>query len=274
MEPKIIFLGTAGDAIVVGKQLRASGGIIIQVDNTQLHIDPGPGALTMASMYGINLRNTNAILVSDNHINHCNDINAVINAMTAGGEEPKGVLICCKSVVERIEDQKELTPFLMPHYKQLLDKTIILERGNKTNVNEIDIKATYTKHSDHAAVGFRILSSKFNLGYTGDTGFSKKLIDDFNDIDMLILNVQNPASYKKDHQLNSDDAIKIILDVKPKLAVITHFGIKMLEADVLSEVRRIHLATGIQVIAAKDGMSINPVSYSVQLRQKTLNLFK
>ncbi len=274
MEPKIIFLGTAGDSIVTAKQLRASGGIILEVDNTQLHIDPGPGALTMASMYGVNVRNTDALLVSDNHLNHSNDVNAIINAMTAGGEDPRGLLLCCKSVVERFEDNKIMFPFLLPYYKQFLDKTIIMERGNKTAVKELEIRATYTKHGDKTAIGFRILTSKFNLGYTGDTAYSKKLVDDFQGVDLLIMNVQNPSTFEKEHQLNTDDAIKLLTELKPKLAIVTHFGIKMLEADVLSEVRKMHLATGVQVIAAKDGMTINPVSYSVNLRQKTLNLFK
>ena len=48
MQAKIIFLGTGGDSIVVGKQLRASGGIILQIDDNQFHIDPGPGALVRA----------------------------------------------------------------------------------------------------------------------------------------------------------------------------------------------------------------------------------
>jgi len=187
---------------------------------------------------------------------------------------PRGMLLCCKSVIETVEENKLMTPFLHSFYKQFLDKTIVMERGNKAKVNDIEISATYAKHGDATAIGFRILTSHFNLGYTGDTGFSKKLIEDFKGVDLLILNVQNPASYKKDNQLNTEDAIRIISELKPRLAIITHFGIRMFEADILQEVRKMHLVTGVQVIAAKDGMVINPISYSVNLRQKTLNLFQ
>ena len=79
MHSKIIFLGTAGESLVYGKQIRASGGIIIQTDNLQCIIDPGPGSITMAAQFGINLRDTDAIFVTHNHINHCNDVNAIIN---------------------------------------------------------------------------------------------------------------------------------------------------------------------------------------------------
>ena len=53
MENKITFLGTGGDAFVIGKQIRASGGIILQAEGLQFHIDPGPGALVKAAENGI-----------------------------------------------------------------------------------------------------------------------------------------------------------------------------------------------------------------------------
>ena len=73
----IIFLGTGGDSYVVGRQIRASGGIILQIGDDQFHIDPGPGSLVMAKQAGINLRANTAVVVTHNHLNHCNDINAV-----------------------------------------------------------------------------------------------------------------------------------------------------------------------------------------------------
>ena len=45
MDNFIKFLGTAGARVVVSKQLRASGGVWIKYQDTNLHIDPGPGAL-------------------------------------------------------------------------------------------------------------------------------------------------------------------------------------------------------------------------------------
>ena len=42
----------------------------------------------------------------------------------------------------------------------------------------------------------------------------------------------------------------------------------------LYEARKIQKKTGIQIISAKDGMVINPISYSSGLRQKTLKMYK
>jgi ribonuclease BN (tRNA processing enzyme) len=271
MQPKLIFLGTGGDAIVVGKQIRSSGGIILQVEDNQFHIDPGPGAVTRAKDFGINLRNNVAVLVSHNHLNHCNDINAVISAMTFGGLDNKGVLVTNKSVYHGTD---EFRPYITKQHKNLIEKSIVLEPGQRVGINEIEIKATRTQHSDIDTIGFKFITPSFTLGYTSDTGYSKELIEDFKDVDILIMNTVNPEDKKDKHQLNVEDVLRILPELKPKLAVMTHFGIKMEENDILSIARNIQRQTKIQTIAAIDGMVLNPVSYSVTQRQKTLNLYK
>ncbi|MFH1511441.1 MAG: MBL fold metallo-hydrolase, partial [Candidatus Woesearchaeota archaeon] len=87
-------------------------------------------------------------------------------------------------------------------------------------------------------------------------------------------NVVHPFGTKAKDNLSSDDVIRIVEKIKPQLTVITHFGVKMLQADPLQEAREIQKKTGQQVVAAKDGFSFNPMSYSASLRQKTLNLYK
>jgi hypothetical protein len=48
----------------------------------------------------------------------------------------------------------------------------------------------------------------------------------------------------------------------------------MLDANPMYETRDIKMQSGVQVIAAEDGMTLDPASYSAEMRQKTLNLFK
>jgi len=270
MQPKLIFLGTGGDAIVVGKQLRSAGGIILQVEDNQFHIDPGPGSLPREHDYGINLRSNVAVLVTHNHLNHANDVNAVISAMTLGGLDHKGVMIGSKSTIEGLDG---MPPVLTEHYAKMLERAMYVEPGQRVGINEIEIKATRAEHTDPTAIGLKILTPKFNLGYTSDTGYTHSLVDDYKGVDIMILNLVNPRDKKDKHQLNIEDVVKILPQISPKLAILTHFGIKMEEIDILNETRQIQRETKVQTIAAKDGMVINPVSYSVSLRQKTLNLF-
>lgn len=266
MEPKIIFLGTGGESLVTSRQTRASGGIIIQVGGYQFHLDPGPGALVKAAEYGINIRNNTAIIISKNDLLHCNDVNAVIDSMTYKGLDKKGVLICNKGLIGGTEKFK---PFLQEFYMNCLERVISLSPGQRVGIEDIEIRALKAENSDSSSLGYKFFTPQFVLSYSSDTKYKPEIVDSYKNSNILILNVVNPFNIKSE-LLNSNDAIKIIEKIEPKLAIITHFGVKMLKADPINEAREISKRTGVQVIAARDGLQVNPVSYSAQLRQKTL----
>ncbi|MCK5107178.1 MAG: MBL fold metallo-hydrolase [Nanoarchaeota archaeon] len=270
MEPKIIFLGTAGDSLVYGNQIRSSGGIVLQMDGMQFIIDPGPGCLTRCADYGINIRNTVAVFVTHNHINHANDVNAVISAMTYNGLDKKGVLISNKTSFNGDENMR---PMINEYTKRLVEKTMVLEKGQKIGIGDVEIVALDAKHNDKNTIGLRFFGSQFNLVYSSDTKYFRELGEDYKNCDIMIANTVYPRN-SKGNTLSSDDVIKLMNKVNPKLTILTHFGIKMLKADPLYEAREIQKETGMQIISAKDGMTVNPLSYSTSSRQKTLNMFK
>lgn len=270
MPYNIIFLGTAGESLVYAKQLRSSGGIILQLEDFQFHLDPGPGTLLSAAQYGISVRDNTAILVSHAHINHCNDINAVISAMTYSGLDKKGVLVCNKTLINGAEGiSSPLTEF----HKNCLERFIVLEKDTKVAIEDVEIKPIRLKHSDPEALGYKFFTPKFIISYISDTEFSKDIIEQCKGSNILIMNVQNPSGVQENGRLSIDDAVKIVEKVLPKLAIITHFGAKMLKADPMQEARELQRRTNVQTIAATDGLVVDPVSYSATMRQKTLNLY-
>lgn len=261
MKASLTFLGTGQGSLVIGKNHLSSGGIVLQVDENQFWLDPGPNALKNAAENNINIRATTAILVSHAHLGHSNDTNAIIDAMTYSGFDKKGVLIASKSVINGSND---FPPVLLPYSKTLLERYIAMEAGQMVGINDIEIKALKTKHSDQDAIGFKFFTSNFILAYSSDTKFAPELIDEYKGSNILILNV--PSIKDPKANLCIEDAIKIIKEVKPKLAIITHFGTDMVKGDPLSLTRNIQMAAGVQVITAKDSMVINPLSYSVSQR--------
>jgi len=257
---KIIFLGTAGSSSVVSRNLRSSGGIILQVEDLQFHIDPGPGAISQAARFGINLRNNTAVLVSHRHLNHCNDLNMVVETMSYSGLERSGVLLASKSVIHNIEEGH---PFLTRYHQNFLEKIMMIEKKSKVGVELVEINALSTEHTDPFAVGFKFYCPKFIMSYTGDTAYSEELVEELAGTDVLILNVPYPGKTGTGLNLDTDSAIKIISKVRPKIAVLTHFGMEMLKADPIQEVRDIQRVTGVQTIAAKDGLILAPESYDL-----------
>ncbi|MBU0470050.1 MAG: MBL fold metallo-hydrolase [Nanoarchaeota archaeon] len=252
---RIIFLGTAGSSSVACKQIRSSGGIILQVEDLQFHLDPGPGALIKAKEYGVSINHNTAVLISHNHINHCNDLNAVIEAMTHGGIEHRGIILASKSILQSIDGSH---PFLTKYHQNLVEKIIPLEKDHKVGVELIEINTLSAEHTDKTAIGFKFFCPKFILSYTGDTKLTPKLLEELGGSDILILNVPYSGNNGVGLNLDTGSAIQIISAVRPKLAILTHFGLDMLKADPLQEAREVQRITGIQTIAARDGLTITP----------------
>ena len=65
--------------------------------------------------------------------------------MTYSGLDKKGVLIANKTVINGSEEHK---PPLNPYYRDFLERFIVLEEGQRVGINEIEILALKTKHSE------------------------------------------------------------------------------------------------------------------------------
>ena len=59
----------------------------------------------------------------------------------------------------------------------------------------------------------------------------------------------------------SRNFIDLINEVKPKVAVMTHLGLKMISNNPVTEAKKISKKTGVKTIAAFDGLSFN-VNYN------------
>jgi phosphoribosyl 1,2-cyclic phosphodiesterase len=268
----ITFLGTGGDIIVVGKCFRTSGGFVVKTENCQLHIDPGVGALAKAIEYGINPRETTALLVSHAHTNHCNDLNLMISAMTHNGLDARGVLVANKTVLSGSGDSK-IPHVVTEFHKQCLEKVMLAEPGKRMAVEDIEIIPFAVEHDELDALGFRIITPRFSLGYIPDTKYFAALADNVKKVDVLIVNVTYPG-IAKENLLCSDDLIRLLKKVHPKLCVMTHFGHKMLAANLIDESRMIKQYTGIEVVAANDGTTVDPITYSAATSQESLRAFQ
>ncbi len=259
----IKFMGTGGGRFVLITQLRATGGIYIEMDDTRLYIDPGPGALVHATRHNLPLRKLNALLVSHAHIDHCNDANVMIEAMTNGITKKRGVLIGNVSAIEGYENNgKRVERITTDYHLNALEKYFVVNAGDEVEVGNVKIAATKALHTDPKAVGFRIESDKYVIGYTGDTIYFDNIGSQFKGCDVLILNClfnQNPykgQDVEFSKHMDSEDALEIIRHAKPKLAVLQHFGMEMLRSMPWEVAKRITEETGVKTIAARDFQEI------------------
>ncbi|MBN1386536.1 hypothetical protein JW968_06220 [Candidatus Woesearchaeota archaeon] len=262
----IIFLGTGTGPELVGKGSLTSAGIVIKTQKAQFHIDPGIGTLLQASKYNVNVRETTGILVSHCHLNHSNDLNALIYAMTQDGLDSTGILAAPVSVL----GSEDNLPVLHPHMKNHIEKIFTMEPGKRIAVEDTEIVALKARHSDPFAVGYRLITPDFNVVCTGDTEYFGELAEQYAGADIIIANM--PCQKSSENNLCPDDLIKILDKVKPKLLILTHFSKELYQAGPINFAREIRQATGVQTIVANDGISIVPSTYS-DLSQKTLGKF-
>lgn len=256
MTDKIKFLGTAGARIVVAKQLRSSAGTWITLDDKNLLLDPGPGTLVRCAKSKPFLDPTqlDAIILSHQHIDHANDVNIMIEAMTNGGFSKKGALFAPLSALEN-------DPVVLKYVRDYVNEIHILKEGNSYTLGSVGIFTPLRHIHPVETYGIVLKSSKYIISFIVDSRFFPDLITKYKKSDLIVINVvrYNEKGAKRldvDH-LNLEDAKKIITGIKPKQAILTHFGMTMVRSKPWEITSEIEKEIGIKTIAASDGMEFD-----------------
>lgn len=252
---KIKFLGTAGARFVVTRQLRASGGIWFELDDTNILLDPGPGSLVkcLSSRPKKDPLILDGIVLSHRHIDHSSDLNIMVEAMTNGGFKKRGI-VCLPG------DAISAESVLFKYLHDVIDGLILLRENYKFKIKNIDISIGGKLIHPVETYGFKIKFSKGIIGYIADTRFFPELADEFKS-DILIINTvrfdNGPDSSKIIDHLTFSEAVYLIKAIKPKLAVLTHFGMTMIKNKPYKLAETASNETNIKVISASDGMEID-----------------
>jgi phosphoribosyl 1,2-cyclic phosphodiesterase len=245
------FLGTGGGRFVMTSQRRRTAGIRLTDGETQVHIDPGPGALVFSNWAGLGPDKLDGLVVTHCHPDHYTDAEVFIEAMTKGTRAKRGMLAATKSVLRGAEG---IGPSISGYHQGIVHDLVELYEGTSFKVGELDFTATEAKHSDPFSVGLRINTCNGNIGYTSDTGYFKGVSESYNDLKLLILCTMWPRDNPIHIHLNTDDALKIIEESNPEACIMTHFGMRMLNAGPEKEAAYLAEESGVPVYAAVDGL--------------------
>ncbi|HEY8297221.1 MAG TPA: MBL fold metallo-hydrolase [Candidatus Baltobacteraceae bacterium] len=251
----ILFLGTGGARFVVARQIRASGGMWMTFGATQIHVDPGPGALVRALSHvpACNPRELDAVALSHKHLDHSNDVNIMIEAMTSGGFVKRGVLLAP-------EDALSGEPVVFPYAQRFVERVETLrERGGPYRINDVEIRTSIAHVHAVQTYGLHFRHEGRTVSYLPCGRFFDGLIADYREHapDVLILNVLRFRDSMNVDHLTFDQAREIIAGVRPKVAVLQHFGTKMLEANPARLARDLETELGLRVIAARDNLLLD-----------------
>ena len=265
---KLTFLGSGGGRFSAISQRRMTGGF--RIDNLggkNYHIDPGPGALIRTYQFGFDPRNLSGVFVSHSHTDHYNDAEVLIEAMTRGMIKPIGTIVGSESVFNGYEQWGPC----ISSYHQSVPKKLILKPGEVHKLDNFTIKGCATSHGDPTGVGFQIDYNGFKLSYTSDTAYFDELPEYHEGADILIASVLRPGNKTINGHMCSRNFVDLIDRVKPKVAVMTHLGLKMISSNPVTEAKKISKKTGVKTIAAYDGLSFN-VNYNNPKRFRLISL--
>ena len=251
VKPEIIFLGTGGARIVVFKQIRASGGIWMRLEGTQIHIDPGPGALVHSTSKRLRLDPTHlsAIVLSHKHLDHSADINVMIEAMTEGGFNRKGAVFAPR-------DAYESDPVIFRYLRSYADSMEVLEEGSHFQIGGVSLQAPLRMRHQVENHALTFKGGEKTITLIPDTRYFAQLENAQEKEDVLILHTVLLQRREIDH-LCLEEAKRIIGARTPQLAILTHFGMTILRAKPWELAAGLEQELGVRVMAAYDHMRLD-----------------
>ena len=249
-ENYIKFLGTAGARFVMIKQLRSSGGIWVSYQGTNIIIDPGPGSITRCALSKpkIDPAKLDGIILTHRHLDHSNDVNVMIEAMTDGGFKKRGTVFLPADAID--ED-----PLILKHLRPVIEKIEVLKENKEYNLGGIKFRVPAKQRHPVLTYGL-YFDFKPSVSLISDTKYYAGL-EDFYKAEVVIINVVFFEDRPQAEHLSLDDAKRIIRAIRPKVSILTHFGMTMLRHKPHLLAKRLSGELGLEVLAAYDGMKFS-----------------
>jgi len=227
----------------------------LRLGTTQIHVDPGPGALVRALSHvpPCNPRELDAIVLSHKHLDHAGDVNAIIEAMTAGGFRRRGALLCPPDAVEG-------EPTVLPYAQKFVERVERLQaHDGPYRIGDVELRTSIEHIHAVQTFGLHFRHDDLHVSYLPCGRYFDGLAQDYAAAqpDVLVVNVLRYRDTMDADHLTWDGARSIVEAVRPKVAIFQHFGTKMLEQNPARLAQEIEDDFGIRAIAAYDGLEVD-----------------
>lgn len=231
---------------MVATQILASGGMWLTIKDTEILVDPGPGSIVQSTKRKLRPEKLSAIIVTHRHLDHSADTNIMVEAMTQGGFKRHGLFFAPADALDN-------EPILYSYLRKYLDGVEILQEGKSYSVGNVKF-TTPVKHIHPVETyGLRFDTGEHTFSYITDSRYFEGLSKNYS-TDLIIINVVFAAPRPEIDHLSVSDVEKLISEMKPKAAILTHFGMTVWRARPWEIAQQLTERTGVKVIAARDGM--------------------
>jgi len=254
-EIELVFLGTGGGRLATITQKRRTGGIRILSETVNAHVDPGPGALIYSLNMNLDPQKISALLISHSHPDHYTDAEVLIEAMTQGTMKRRGTLAAAHSVLFG----NEICEMSISKYHQgVVEHVIAVKPGVEFEIDDLKVVVCRAVHSDPDTVGFRFETPNIgDFAFTSDTEYFEEIKKIYQGVRLLVLSVLRPSGKPWKGHMTTSNAMKIVEEVRPEMAILTSFGMQMILRGPDHEAKLVEEKTGVPTVAAKDEMHIS-----------------
>ena len=223
--------------------------------DTQIHVDPGPGALVRALSHvpPCNPRELEAIVLSHKHLDHSGDVNVLIEAMTSGGFARRGAVLAPA-------DAFDIEPVVLPYARRFVERVERLEPSSGPyRIGDVELRTSMLHEHAVQTHGLHFAYGGVRVAYLPCGRYFDGLAADYAQQrpDVLIVNVLRYRDQMNVDHLTWSDARRVVTEVRPKVAVFQHFGTKMLEADPPRLAVELEDELGLRAIAVYDGFTLD-----------------
>jgi len=252
----ITFLGTGGARFMIISQLLASGGFWLNLGGTEILVDPGPGCIVQTTRRELQAEKLRAIILSHRHLDHSVDMNVMVEAMTRGGHQQHGSVFVPS---DALGDE----PVIYSYLRDYVDSIEVFQEGKSYTIGDITFTTPVRHIHQVETYGLLFKTPRHTFSYITDTRYFDGLMDHYAS-ELLIINLvflhprppsANPLSPTE--HLSVPDVEWLIKEMKPKAAILTHFGLSVWKANPELLAENMTESTGVRVIAARDGMEFD-----------------
>ena len=254
------YIGTSGGRFSMIRQLRSTGGLWFRYGGVQGVIDPGPGSLAhiCAARPALEIASADVVMLTHKHIDHSTDVNAVIEGMTHGGFDSRGMLVAPDDALRGND------PVILKYSQKRIPKIKIPEEGGKIELgNGVIVEPVI--HLHHGVDCFGYIFRKEGLrewGIISDSRMMPYFRQRYSNCGFLSINATFPDKKPKLDHISIAEARELLSKIHPKLAVLTHLG-AMLTSDGAAECFNDIDTPETKIVLATDGMVVDLDSFAV-----------
>jgi len=218
-------LTVLGSGVFKPKTTRCPSGLALNVGDKTIIFDAGSGTFMRLIEAGIDYEEIDYIFVTHLHIDHVSDLLQYLWAYHPDRQKnlnlfgPPGLKEFYENLT-KLASQFSHLPFDV--------KVKEVDEGDAISLPFFKIEVIRTEHVDElVSICYKVETNKKIFGYSGDTGYSGKLIQFFKDADVLVLECTTLNEQPVKGHLIPKECAEIAEKAQVKKLVLTHLDLDL-----------------------------------------------